>query len=293
MSILHDTDILVLAIAVLGAGLSLSALRTDKPAFKIAARWLLWFCGATGLGALLIKLDLSGKSLLVTTLFCFLLWPLLETLYNWLAIDALSRSGNPLFPKYRPGENEWPIDKTSIQIREYLRSKQYRALTSAIGTIGDDDCVRCAIFESPDHVSRVGVCFVVGPAGPLPPFFSISTILEDGRRIVTDNDSMPFGGFYPEHVFVERHPLSRSLPKLMKRHAKRLEKAGNKPVEWSGDPVAELNKDQQELEQLNTSLGFLVEPSRREELGNISSEGRYRIWKEIWMLSYLGRPFSY
>ena len=293
MNYLRDTDIMVLMVALVGAALSISCLRTGKPAFKVAARWMLWLCASFGFGALFTKIGLSGKSLTATASFCFLLWPLAETFYNWLAIDALSRSGNSIFPNYCLGENEWPVDKTSIRIREFLRAKQYRVVTCAVGKIGDDDCVRYHIFESPDRVTRVGVCFVVGPKGPLQPFFSISTTLEDERKIVTDNDYMPFGGFYPDNVFIERHPLSRSLSRLLKRHYKRLEKAGSKPVKWNGDPIAELNRDQLELEQLNTSLGFLVEPARRNELGNISREGRYRLWKEIWMLNYLGRPFSY
>jgi hypothetical protein len=293
MSYLHDRNLLALTAAFAGIAVSVWCLKSTMPLFRIFARWLLWLCASVGIGALLTKFNISGKSLSATILFCFLFWPLAETLYNWLAIDALSRSGNPLFPNYRAGANEWPVDKRSIRLREYLRTRKYRPMTCAIGKIGDDDCVRYHIFESADHCTRIGICFVSGPAGSLQPFFSISTSLADGRRVVTDNDYMPFGGFYPENVYVERHPLSRSLAGLVKRHEKRLGKVGNLPLPWSGDPVEDLNREQQELEQLNTTLGFLVEPAKREELGNISREGRYRIWKEIWMLNYLGKPFSY
>ena len=31
----------------------------------------------------------------------------------------------------------------------------------------------------------------------------------------------------------------------------------------------------------------------REENGKITYEGRYRVWKEIWMLNYLGRSARY
>jgi len=48
-----------------------------------------------------------------------------------------------------------------------------------------------------------------------------------------------------------------------------------------------------ELDRVNTELGFLNPQSAREDHGKISNEGRYRIWKEIWMLKYLGRAARY
>ena len=50
---------------------------------------------------------------------------------------------------------------------------------------------------------------------------------------------------------------------------------------------------QHELDQLNTALGFLHPLHEREDLGKITHEGRYRVWKEIWMLNYLGRAARY
>jgi hypothetical protein len=39
----------------------------------------------------------------------------------------------------------------------------------------------------------------------------------------------------------------------------------------------------------NTETGFLVPRPRREEEGKITSEGCYRLWKEMWLLAYLGK----
>ena len=293
MSYPHDTNFLILTFAVIGAGMSVFYLKMDHPVFKIFARWLLWFCVSIGFGTLFTKFEISDKSLFATALLCFLFWPLAETFYNWLAIDAMSRSGNSLFPNYRAGENVWPSDTVSIRIREFLRLAQYSNIACAIGRIGNEDCVHCHVFEDENRHNRIGVFFIFGPTGLLSPVFSISTILTDGRRIVTDNDYMPFGGFYPENMYVVRRPLARKLKKLLEIHNRRVTKTESAPLKWKGDPVADLNRQECELEELNTSLGFLVEPSQRDELGKISREGRYRIWKEIWMLNYLGRPFSY
>ncbi|HRI82628.1 MAG TPA: hypothetical protein PLF88_09350, partial [Opitutaceae bacterium] len=62
---------------------------------------------------------------------------------------------------------------------------------------------------------------------------------------------------------------------------------------FATDPLVDLNAQQHELDQLNTRLGFLNPQPEREEFGKISQAGRYRVWKEIWMLNYLGRAASY
>ena len=59
------------------------------------------------------------------------------------------------------------------------------------------------------------------------------------------------------------------------------------------DPLADLNSTQQELDRVNTEMGFLHHPPQRDDLGKITHEGRYRVWKEIWMLNYLGRAMRY
>ena len=45
--------------------------------------------------------------------------------------------------------------------------------------------------------------------------------------------------------------------------------------------------------RINTELGFLHPAGKREDLGKFTHEGRYRVWKEIWMLNYLGRSARY
>ena len=62
---------------------------------------------------------------------------------------------------------------------------------------------------------------------------------------------------------------------------------------FTADPLADFNAVQHELDQLNTELGFLHPHAEREDLGKFTQEGRYRVWKEIWMLNYLGRAARY
>lgn len=295
MQYLRDLNVMVLPLVFVAVVLAVSFIRSGKPSASILARWALWFFAAVGMAIILNEFHVTTKPMWATALFCWLLWMLIETLYNWLAIDALSRSGLPLFPKYKLNDNgsEWPTGKSFIKLRETLRNLQLRFISSAVGQLGSDECVRCPSYENADKTLRIYIFFIPTAGGALQAFYSIVTLLDDGRRLVTDNVYMPFGGFYPDNEMLERRPLVRSLRRLMKIHERRLRACGAKAAAWALDPVMDLNNEQQELEQLNISLGFLVEPALREEFGNISREGRYRLWKEIWMLNYLGRPFSY
>jgi hypothetical protein len=110
---------------------------------------------------------------------------------------------------------------------------------------------------------------------------------------VTDNLYIPFGGFYPEDWFVDRSPCCRSLARLLSRHRRRISSAGIPLAPFAVEPLADLNNAQKELDRVNTELGFLNPQGAREDHGKISHEGRYRVWKEIWMLNYLGRSARY
>jgi hypothetical protein len=77
------------------------------------------------------------------------------------------------------------------------------------------------------------------------------------------------------------------------RHQRRLAAAGEIPVPWMGEPLEDLNQQQFELERLNTELGFLLPHAEREEFGKMTYEGRFRVWREVWMLDYFGRPTRY
>jgi hypothetical protein len=77
------------------------------------------------------------------------------------------------------------------------------------------------------------------------------------------------------------------------RHKARLARVTDPLVPWQTDPLADLNAQQHELEQVNTELGFLFPRALYEEHGKITYEGRFRVWKEILMLNYFGRSARY
>ncbi len=111
--------------------------------------------------------------------------------------------------------------------------------------------------------------------------------------LLTDNLFLPFGGFYPENWRVVRSPWRRTLSSLLRYHRKRLEKCREPIVPFSTDPIDDLNHQQSVLERVNTELGFLIPPHLQDECGKITREGRYRVWKEVWLLNYFGATNRY
>jgi hypothetical protein len=159
--------------------------------------------------------------------------------------------------------------------------------------VGPGIYLRVSIYQDSEAGIRLQVTFLPQGNGALAVSYSLSTNTAGGYRYVTDNLHLPFGGFYPENWLVERNPWRRSLARLVKRHRARLARGNEMPVPWTTDPLNDLNLQQRELEQINTELGFLFPQADREEYGKISHEGRYRVWKEYWLLSYFGKSVRY
>jgi hypothetical protein len=222
----------------------------------------------------------------------FLLWLLAETLYNWLAISALSLSPAPLFPRFSVNQSgeEWPTHPQLLRLRDWLRKQGFKPVQALQAEVGPGIKVRGSFYQNATATVRLQVLFLPQAGGTITVCHALSTQTASGHRYVTDNLSLPFGGyFYPESWLVERSLWRRSLPSLVARHQARLAEAGEAGEPWKDDPLTDINAQQRELERINTELGFLFPPTEREEHGKITQAGRYRVWKEYWLVNYFGR----
>jgi hypothetical protein len=268
---------------------------TASPLLLIMDRWLRWIIFAVGGAYVATEYELIQRPFWVLAVAFFLTWFLLVTLYDWLAISAHSVSPLPLFPSYsiNSSGDEWPVRPRLLRTREWLRSQGFRPVQALKAEIGGGIHLRTSVYQDAQSTIRVQVSFIPHGSGGVAVCHAVSSVAADGARYLTDNLFIPFAGFYPENWFVERSPWRRSLEGLIRRHRRRMERAGAVPVPFSDEPLADLNAAQRELDRLNTELGFLHPPPKREDLGKFTSEGRYRVWKEIWMLNYLGRAARY
>ena len=286
---------LILAAIVVSLVLMQINQRLASPLLAIADRWLRWFVFAFGAAQMCRDFQWINRPFWVLVAVFFLLWFLGETLYNWLAISALNVSPLPLFPRYaiNASGEEWPMQPRFMKIREWLRTQGFRQTQALKAEIGGGIYLRVSVYQDALATVRVQVVFIPQAHGAISVCFAVTSVAEDGTRYVTDNLYIPFGGFFPENWFVERAPWRRSLPRLIARHQARLAAIGVRPAPFAVEPLADLNNAQQELDRLNIELGFLHPHHEREDLGKITHEGRYRVWKEIWMLNYLGRSARY
>lgn len=269
--------------------------RYASPVLAIFNRWLRWLIFAFGAAYACRDLSLIQRPYLVLVAVFFLGWFLIETLYNWLAIHALSVSPLPLFPRYTANQSgeEWPTQPRLLKVREWLRLHGFRQIQALKAEVGGGSYLRVSVYQDDTATIRAQVMFLPQANGTITACYELSSQISDGRRFVTDNLYTPFGGFYPENWHVERAPWRRALPRLVAWHRARLAQAGVAVEPWANEPIADLNSQQSELDRLNTELGFLHPHHERDDLGKITHEGRYRVWKEIWMLDYFGRSARY
>jgi hypothetical protein len=180
-----------------------------------------------------------------------------------------------------------------MNLRDWLRQNGYRQIQALVAEIGNDVLLRVSVYQDAANDLRLQVLFLPVRRGGVIACYSVSSQTTDEQRYTTDNLFLPFGGFYPEDWSIVRRPLTRSLPRLIALHQRRLSRDGKTAEPWSDEPLDDLNIQQGELERVNTDLGFLFPRNLREEYGKMTFEGRYRVWKEVWMLNYLGKPRRY
>jgi hypothetical protein len=269
--------------------------RMASPVMSIVDRWVRWLVFAFGAAQVCRDFSLIDRPYWVLVAAFFLLWLLVGTLYNWLAISALNVSPLPLFPHYTLNQSgeEWPVQPRLLREREWLRSGGFRQVQALRAEVGGGIYLRTSIYEDAAGSTRLQVTFLPQAGGTIVVCHEFTSVAADGSRYITDNLHIPFAGFYPENWYVERRPRCRSLPRLLARHRARLAAAGVQPVRMELDPLSDFNAAHHELDRLNIELGFLNPYHRREDLGKFTHEGRYRVWKEVWTLNYLGRSARY
>lgn len=270
-------------------------MRVASPLLAIPIRWLRWFFFALLTAETNRQLQWIDRPYLIVLCCGGLLWFLGESAFNWLRVSAISLSPLPLFPKFvaNTSGGEWPTHERLLKARDWLRDHGFSSVQALKSEIGGGIWLRVSVYQNKDNTVRLQVAFLPQDNGAITVCYSLSTETQAGRRYITDNFFLPFGGFYPENWFVSRSPWRRTLPRMLKHHLRRIRQAGEIPVAWDSEPLLDLNRQQQQMEQINTQLGFLTPGPDREEYGKISPEGRYRVWKEAWSLDYLGLPSRY
>ena len=286
---------IIVFLAVITILLQQLAARKASPILAIYARWTRWIFFSLGLATSLQFFAVSTFPVWILSLMSFIVWFLFETVYYWFFIGAISRSSAPIFPKYRQNENlgTWPNIARFIALKDWLHHKGFHKVDSLVLDMGSLRSPRSTVYADESKKTYIQVTFVPNDKGSIFGWYNLFSKTKSEDLIVTDNIFMPYGGFYPEHWRLVRKPCIRKLDSLLKIHEKRLEEREADIVSWDFDPLHDLNKEYRNLDLLNTQLGFLNPVDLRDEHGKITLEGRYRLWKELWSLNYLGKSLKY
>lgn len=289
---------LSLAVAVLAFlvfGLSIWNLRSPDPRRSLLNRWARWFL-LSFIGAFLFHQFSEGtRPFLIWWLVTFLGWFLVESILAWLAVRSLSLSQFPLFPRYRAthGDAALPADAASLRLRDEIREAGFERQEIFRAEVAEGVDIMLFVYLHRDREIQLNTLLLPTPSGNPLICFILQSKTEDGRKIWTDNLFIPFGGFYPSHWSLRRFPLIRRFPVLLERHRKRLKYLKPPLSKLEDISLQNLDKEQREVEEVNERAGFLLPRVWREEYGLLSSEGKYRLWKEIWLLNYFARPVDY
>lgn len=285
---------LLAALVLLSIGLPAAAnYFLFRPAL-VLAKWIRWALFAGLFAAFMEVTGWSTRPVSVHLVLGAATWFLLETGYNWLIIGALSRSPLPLFPEFRENRDgdEWPVNQRYLTIKDWLRDNGFKKIASLKAELFEDNYLRASVYQSTDARVRIQILFIPKGRNATEACFSINSISADEQRLITDNHSLPFGGFYPENWFHARKPMISSLPQLLRLHYKRVDAASFEGLAYDTDALPELNWQQYQLETLNINNGIIVPRPQQENEGKLTGEGRYRIWLEMWILSYFGKARS-
>jgi hypothetical protein len=287
LSLLFGITILTILLAIIGV-------RSGIPFFVLVSRWLRWILIAGIFAYLLKALEISFRADWVHLLTGLALWFIVETGYYWIAIKVLSSSEIPLFPNFKlnTSGDEWPADPLLFKVRDWLREEKFKRLSALKAELYEETFLRASIYESADKLTRLQILFIPKRKGGATACYILSTNAQNGRRLVTDNLFLPFGGYYPEAWNILRKPLIGSLKRLLKLHHARLINSDLQAIPFEDEPLQELNDQQRILERLNLETGFLNPRQHQDDVGKISSDGRYRLWKEMWLLAYFGKSIS-
>ncbi len=284
----------LICVAAFSILLSSVSARKETPVLALVNRWLRWVLFAWFFAFLMKTSGLSSRPDWVHILVGFMLWFLIETGYNWIVIKVLSSSDMPLFPRFSSNEDgdEWPAGKRFEKIKNWLKNERFERISTLKAELFEGISLRASIYESSDKLTRLQILFIPKRKNGISTSYTLSTNGASGSRLITDNGSHPFGGYYPENWDFVRKPLVGSLASLFRIHKKHLSKTNFEPIPFEDEPLKTLNQQQHLLEQLNTKCGFLNPLQYREESGQFTYDGRYRLWKEMWLLAYLGKSVS-
>lgn len=222
----------------------------------------------------------------------FAIWFIFETAIYRFSIHMLNLSNIKLFPQYENDtpQNLWPINTQALKIKEWISGHSFKPRMYLKAKLINDIQIRQAIYLNKDESIQLSVLFIPQTKENVLIYFTFLSETNLGECLLTDNQNMPFGGYYPKNWEVSRKPLCTSMDYLYKSHTIKMKQKKYNWIKIKGEDILyDVNQRQKELENVNRNLGFMNQPDNREI---ISNKGCFRVWLEMWLLAYFGVTLS-
>ena len=226
-------ELTLLLLAVL---LSITHLSKQLPIriIRLFSHWARWLTFACTFSLMLTYFEWSNRADWVHFISGLAAWFILETLYYKISIHMLNISEMDLFPKYKNDTNEnlWPINKEVLKIKDLLSQEGFKEEETLKAEIIAHLVIRQAVFLDETRKIRLNVLFIPNAKNEIKLFYSLFSHKTSGEYLLTDNQNMPFGGYYPDHWTVNRYPISHSLKKLLKKHREAMSERKGSGLRW-------------------------------------------------------------
>ncbi len=264
--------------------------KTKYPILVIVYRWLKWISFSLVFALFLQEWEVVDKPFFVLFSTAFLLWFLIESIYTWILVHMISQSEIPLFPRFflNPRKEVWPMELYFFLLKEWTRKNGFRLIQSLKSNLTEETEVIANFLQDAENKIRLQVLFMPSSGGNSYIILNFNSITASNHRFITDNLNIPFGGIYPQDWFIARKPLLKNIQNLYDLHLERMKNSGEVFIKWETPPIDDISIQQSILERSNIDAGYIFPPQEVEENGRFTSEGRYRIWKQMWTIKYLG-----
>ena len=205
----------------------------------------------------------------------------------------------PLFPRYvvNSSGDEWPTQQRLLKVRDWLREQPLCPRAGAQGRAGRRHlAAHLGLSQPRRHAAPACAVCAAGKRRHHGVFQPRDA--HHGRAALRHRQSL-----HSLRRFLSRELARRAQPvaaqpgrSIVARHQAAVERQDPAKPRSGGKsaPIDDINQQQQHMEMRSTPSSVICCPTPREEYGKITPEGRFRIWKEAWLLDYLGiaRPVS-
>ena len=263
-----------------------------KPIFNLIFQWVRWICFSICFSFILVNFGISSRPFEVHFFIGLCVWYVIETAFYRLSIHIFDSSNIKIFPRYELDNCDklWPINPHTIVVKEWIAQNKFKLINNIKSNLIKGICIRQAVYLNNEKTVKLIVYFLPSRNGKIKLNYSFTSKFKSGDLFITDNQNIPFGGFYPDHWKCERKPLITNINSLFLEHTKNVINEGDSEKYEKEETLFEINEIQKNLEDLNIKKGFIHYSNN---LIKLTPFGIYRLWKEMWLLAYLGKTIKH